>query len=184
MNDNLKCPAQGYLLKFKMKDVKLPLQINPMVISQNPFENFHFLIGTIGKSNAHLEGNIYRCILTISSNLKNENAFANNTGFVWKNSVKRLLDNCTEDIVLDIKKETEKYLKNKDTVEIGPEEFFKSKPDMTKFYKNALKSNFEKHISVVRTISFHHFVKSIFVTTAYDGSMRIYHYNQVKKNMK
>jgi hypothetical protein len=100
---------------------------------------------------------------------------------VWRNNVKRLLDNCTEDQVLELKKETEKYLKNKDILEIGPEEFFKSKPDINKIYKNALKSNFENHISVVRCLSFHYFVKNVFLSTAYDGSLRIYHYSQVKK---
>ena len=98
---------------------------------------------------------------------------------MWRNSVKRILDNCTEDQILDIKKETEKYSKNKDVMEIGPEEFFKSKPDINKIYKNALKSNFEKHYCVVRCICFHNFVKNVFLSSAYDGSLRIYHYNQV-----
>ena len=39
-------------------------------------------------------------------------------------------------------KESEKFLKNKDVVEINPDEFFKTKPDINKIYKNALKSNF------------------------------------------
>ena len=99
---------------------------------------------------------------------------------MWLNSVKRLLDNCTEDQILEIKKETEKILKNKEIIEIGPEEFLKTKPDINKIYKNALKSNFEKHISVVKSISFHYYIKNLFLSTSYDGSLRIYHYFQVK----
>ena len=92
---------------------------------------------------------------------------------MWLNSVKRLLDNCTEDQILEIKKETEKILKNKEIIEIGPEEFLKTKPDINKIYKNALKSNFEKHISVVKSISFHYYIKNLFLSTSYDGSLRI-----------
>lgn len=49
MSDGLKFPLQGYLLKFRMKDIKTPLLINPMIISQNINEQNSFLIGTIGK---------------------------------------------------------------------------------------------------------------------------------------
>ena len=81
-------------------------------------------------------------------------------------------------------KESEKFLKNKDVVEINPDEFFKTKPDINKIYKNALKSNFEKHISVVSCISFHYFIKNLFLSTSYDGSLRVYNYTQVNINIQ
>lgn len=163
-----------------MKDVKTPLLINPIIICQNNNEPFSFLIGTIGRYKLfNLEGNIYRCNFSISNFLKNDHIFSNSSGVVWRNSVKRLLENFTEDQILEIKKETEKNLKNKDVIEINPEEFFKTKPDINKIYKNALKSNFEKHISVVKCICFHYYIKNVFLSTSYDGSLRIYHYTQV-----
>ena len=49
LNDYLKYPFQGYILKFRMKEVKTPLLINPIIICQNNYENWNFLIGTIGR---------------------------------------------------------------------------------------------------------------------------------------
>ncbi len=54
--DGLKYPSQGYLLKFRMKEVKTPLLINPLIISQNNFELLNFLIGTIGRYYYDLRG--------------------------------------------------------------------------------------------------------------------------------
>jgi hypothetical protein len=54
--DGLKFPSQGYLLKFRMKEVKTPLLINPLIISQNNFELLNFLIGTIGRYYYYLRG--------------------------------------------------------------------------------------------------------------------------------
>jgi WD40 repeat protein len=162
--DQLKYPTLGFNLKTKAAKLEMP--INPTTISENPFEQFNFIIGT-------LDGNLYRCIFD-KPGTKNEALFQQSSGVVWRNSVKLLMSNMSYDDLIKMKTYIEKFCKDKNIIDLNAEEFYKLKPDLTKFYKNSLKSNFEKHISCVTTVSYNGFIKGLFVTTSYDGSIRIY----------
>jgi len=76
-----------------------------------------------------------------------------------------------------MKNNIEAICKDKNIIDLNPEEFFKLRPDINKLYKNALKSNYEKHISIITGCEFNYFIKNLFMTCSFDGSLRIYHQN-------
>lgn len=146
------------------------MAINPTFIGENPFDIFNFIIGT-------LDGNLYKCAFD-RPEVKNEALFQQSSGVVWRNSIKLLMSNMPYDDLIKMKTFTEKFCRDKNIIDLNAEEFYKLKPDLNKLYKNSLKSNYEKHISYVTSISYNSFTKGLFLTTSYDGSLRIY--NQVK----
>jgi len=160
----------GYLLKYKSKDssIKAPLMINPISICENPNESLNFLIGT-------MDGTIYKCVINKPNDSKYDYIFDKTHGMVWRRVVRQLADNMSEKEVMEMKSNMEKYFKDKQIIDINPEEFFAMKPDVNKLYKNGLKSNFEKHISLVNSLAYNTFIKNVFISSSYDGSLRIYH---------
>jgi hypothetical protein len=166
VDDKLQFPKIGYSLKFKINKNTIP--INPTVISVVDFYNY--LVGTI-------DGNIYKCSISKLSDENYDYLFNSNSGLVWRKSVKSLISNMNEKEILEIKSYMEKFCRDKNIIDLNPSEFFKLKPDPNKLYKNALKSNFEKHISIVTSIEFNPFLKNLFLSCSYDGSLRLYHQN-------
>jgi len=143
--------------------------INPISICENPNESLNFLIGT-------LDGTIYKCILNKPGNSKYDYIFDKHTqGMVWRSAVRQIMDHMNEKELIEMKSNMEKYFKDKQVIDINPDEFFAMKPDINKLYKNGLKSNFEKHISIVNSVSYNSFIKNLFISSSYDGSLRIYH---------
>ena len=63
--------------------------------------------------------------------------------------------------IIETKTYMEKFCRDKNIVDLNPEEFFRLKPDVNKLYKNALKSNYEKHISLVTGLEYNIFVKNL-----------------------
>jgi hypothetical protein len=133
-------------------------------MSQN--EQFGFLIGT-------LDGNIYKCSFD-RPEPKNESIFQQSAGVVWRNSVKVLMSNMTYDELTKMKNHIDKFCKDKNIIDLNPEEFFRLKPDISKLYKNCIRSNYEKHISYVTSISHNYFIKNLFITSSFDSSIRVY----------
>lgn len=124
-----------------------------------------------------MDGNIYKCAFNRPAEDNNDHLFQNSSSIVWRKAVKLLLSNMSDKEVLETKTYMEKFCKDKNIVDLNPDEFFKLKPDVKKIYKNALKSNYEKHISFVTGAHFNYFVKNLFLTCSFDGSIRIYHQN-------
>ena len=75
----------------------------------------------------------------------------------------------------EMKSLIEKRCLDRGIINLDMEEFLKLRPDVNKIYKNALKMNFEKHFSYITSISENLFIKNLFITTSYDGSLRLYH---------
>jgi hypothetical protein len=75
----------------------------------------------------------------------------------------------------EMKSLIEKRCLDRGIINLDMEEFLKLRPDVNKIYKNALKINFEKHFSYITSISENLFIKNLFITTSYDGSLRLYH---------
>ncbi len=142
--------------------------INPISVCENPNESLNFLIGT-------LDGTIYKCVLNKPGDSKYNYIFNNTHGMVWRSSVRQLADNMNEKELMEMKSNMEKTFREKQVIDINPDEFFAMKPDINKIYKNGLKSNFEKHISLVNSVTYNNFIKNIFCSSSYDGSLRIYH---------
>jgi hypothetical protein len=144
--------------------------INPTIMAENPYESFNFIIGTV-------DGNIYRCSFNNPVDNNYDYLLQNSGGIVWRSAVKKLLSNMNDKEVIEMKNYLEGVCRDKKIIDLNPEEFFKLKPDINKLYKNALKSNYEKHISVVTGVEFNYFIKNLFLTCSFDGSIRIYHQN-------
>jgi WD40 repeat protein len=153
----------GYNLKYKLG--KNEMSVNPTAFEKNPYEN-NFIVGT-------LDGNIYKS--NFDTEIKYESLFQQSSGVVWRQAVKLLMCNMGYDEIVKMKSHLEKFCKDKNIIDLNAEQFFKLKPDMARIYKNGLKSNFEKHLSVITSLSFNPFIKNLFVSTSYDGMLRIYY---------
>lgn len=158
----------GFSLKFKI--TKNIYSINPTVIAENPHDQFNFIIGTV-------DGNIYKCAFNKPADNNFDYLLQNSGGVVWRSSVKYLLSNMNDKDVIELKNYIEMLCKDKNIIDLNPEQFFKLRPDITKLYKNALKSNYEKHISIVTGVEYNYYVKNLFLTCSFDGSLRLYHQN-------
>jgi WD40 repeat protein len=163
LDDKLVVPMLGYNLKYKLGRTEMP--VNPTAFEKNPYEN-NFIIGT-------LDGNIYKS--SFDTEVKYEGLFQQSSGVVWRQSVKTLMCNMGYDEVIKMKSYIDKYCKDKNIIDLNAEEFFKLKPDVSKIYKNGLKSNFEKHLSLITSIGYNPFIKGLFASTSYDGMLRIYY---------
>jgi len=82
--------------------------------------------------------------------------------------------------ITEMKNLIESICRDKEIINLDMEEFIKLKYDVNKIYKNALKANYEKHFSFISSISFNYFIKNLFLTTSYDGSLRLYKGNSNK----
>lgn len=168
IEDKLAYPTLGFSLKFKIGKNVYP--INPTIIDENPYDSFNFLIGTV-------DGNIYKCIFTKPSDDIHDNIFNHSSGVVWRKSVRQLVSFMNEKDLIEMKNYMEKFCKDKNIIDLNPDEFFKLKPDANKLYKNILKANYEKHISVVTGLEYNYYIKNLFLSCSFDGSIRIYHQN-------
>lgn len=146
---------------------KNTIPIHPTALAKNDFNSCEFLVGTV-------DGNIYKASFNKPTEDNFNFIFNDNSGIVWRRSTKLLMSNMNDKDVLDIKNYIEKFCKDKNIVDLNPDEFFKLKPDINKLYKNCLKSNFEKHSSIVFSIQYNPFIKNLFATCSFDGSLRIY----------
>jgi len=167
--DKLKYPVIGFNLKFKIDKTTLP--INPTYFINNPFESFDFLIGTY-------DGNIYKSSFNkpnSESGSHQDYLFLEKNGVVWRQKVRTFISNMKEKELTEMKNLIEKICLDRGIINLDMEEFLTCRPDVTKIYKNALKSNFEKHFSFVTSISQNLFIRNLFITTSYDGSLRLYH---------
>jgi WD40 repeat protein len=164
--DKLTYPTVGFSLKFKIGKNSYP--INPISMGINPFDSFNYVIGT-------LDGNIYKCSFTKPVDDNHEYIFSQSSGTVWRRAVRQLISNMSDNDVLEMKSFMDKFCKDKNILDLNVDEFFKLKPNVAKLYKNALKSNYEKHISLVTSVEFSPFLKNLFLTSSFDGSLRIYH---------
>ena len=166
--DQFKYPVIGFNLKFKVD--RITLTINPTFFINSPFENFDFLLGSY-------DGNIYK----VNFNKPNEeNAgkqdylFLEKNGVVWRKNTRIFVSNMKEKEITEMKNIIESICRDKEIINLDMEEFIKLKYDVNKIYKNALKANYEKHFSFISSISFNYFIKNLFLTTSYDGSLRLY----------
>lgn len=166
IDDKLDFPIIGFSLKIKIGKNTIP--IHPTTFGENPFDSCEFLVGTI-------EGNIYKTAFNRPSDTNLNHIFNDNSGIVWRRSTKLLMSNMNDKDVLEIKNYIEKFCKDKNIVDLNSDEFLKLKPDINKLYKNCLKSNFEKHSSIVNALQYNPFLKNLFTTCSYDGSLRIYY---------
>jgi WD40 repeat protein len=164
--DKLTYPSLGFSLKFKIGKNSYP--INPISMGVDLFESFNFVIGT-------LDGNIYKCSFAKPDENIHEYIFSQSSGTVWRRAVRQLISNMNDNDVIEMKNYMDKFCKDKNIMDLNVDEFFKLKPNVAKLYKNALKSNFEKHISMVTSVEFSPFFKNLFLTSSFDGSLRIYH---------
>ena len=158
----------GFSLKYKAGKNTFPIW--PISLAVNNHESFTYIIGT-------LDGNIYKCAFQKPNENKHSYIFDQKSYIVWRKSVKQLVSSMTDSEILEMKNYMENFCRDKIIVNLNADEFFKLKPDVNKLYKNALKSNFEKHISLVTNVEFSPFIKNLFLTSSFDGSIRIYHQN-------
>jgi len=170
IDDKLDFPIIGFSLKIKLGKNTIP--IHPTCFADNPFDSCEFLVGTI-------EGNIYKTAFTKPSDNNFNHIFNDNSGIVWRRSSRFLMSNMNDKDVIEIKSYIDKFCKDKNIVDLNSDEFFKFKPDVNKIYKNCLKSNFEKHSSLVFAIQYNPFIKNLFATCSFDGSLRIYYQGYV-----
>jgi WD40 repeat protein len=166
--DKLLHPTVGFSLKFKIGKNSYP--INPICIGINYFEPFSYTIGT-------LDGNIYKCAFNKPVDDNHEFIFSQSSGTVWRKAVRQLISNMSDNDVIEMKNYMDRFCQDKNIMDLNADEFFKLKPNVAKLYKNALKSNYEKHISLVTSLEFSPFIKNVFLTSSFDGSIRIYHQN-------
>ncbi len=169
VDDKLSFPLIGFSLKFKIG--KNSFSITPTSFA-NSNEIYNYLVGTI-------DGNIYKSSFSNPSDTNHDYLFSQGSGTVWRKSVRYLTSNMQDNEFLEMKNYFEKFCRDKNIVDLNPEEFFKLKPDINKLYKNALKLNYEKHISMVTSVSFNPFIKGLFLSSALDGSLRLYNQNSV-----
>ena len=167
--DRFKYPVMGFNLKFKIEKNTLP--INPTYFINSPFDNFEYLIGTY-------DGNIYKSSFNkpnSESGSHQDYLFLEKNGVVWREKVRIFISNMKEKELSEMKSLIEKRCLDRGIINLDMEEFLKLRPDVNKIYKNALKMNFEKHFSYITSISENLFIKNLFITTSYDGSLRLYH---------
>ena len=167
--DRFKYPVMGFNLKFKIE--KNTLSINPTYFINSPFDNFEYLIGTY-------DGNIYKSSFNkpnSESGSHQDYLFLEKNGVVWREKVRIFISNMKEKELSEMKSLIEKRCLDRGIINLDMEEFLKLRPDVNKIYKNALKMNFEKHFSYITSISENLFIKNLFITTSYDGSLRLYH---------
>jgi len=167
-SDQLKYPVIGFNLKFKILGNILP--INPTCFIPNPFENFEYLLGTY-------DGNIYKC----QFNKPNEDScrdqdiiFLEKNGVVWRQKLRIFISKMQEKELTKMKNYIEKLCQDRDIFNLDMEEFFDLRYDVNKIYRNCLTANFEKHFSLLTSISCNSFIKNFFLTTSYDGTLRLY----------
>ena len=166
--DKLQYPVQGFNLKFSINKTTLP--INPSCFCTSTYDSFEYLIGTF-------DGNIYKCKYekpTTDSGSVHDYIFMDKKGVVWREKVRTLIANMKEKEILEMKKTMERICLDKGLINLDINEFYKLRPDVNKVYKNALKAHFEKHFSVVTSINYNTFIKNLFITTSYDGTLRVY----------
>lgn len=167
--EKLKYPVIGFNLKFSMNKNTLP--INPTCFAASPHESFEFLLGTY-------DGNLYKCAFprpNSESGSHQDYIFANKNGVVWREKVRILISNMKEKELLEMKNIIENICLDKGIINLDIEEFFKLRPEVNKIYKNALKAHFEKHYSLPTSIGYNSYIRNLFITTSYDGSLRLYH---------
>ena len=167
--DRFKYPVMGFNLKFKIEKNTLP--INPTYFINSPFDNFEYLIGTY-------DGNVYKSSFNkpnSESGSHQDYLFLEKNGVVWREKVRIFISNMKEKELSEMKSLIEKRCLDRGIINLDMEEFLKLRPDVNKIYKNALKMNFEKHFSYITSISENLFIKNLFITTSYDGSLRLYH---------
>ena len=164
----------GFSTKIKVGKNTIP--IHPTAFAEDPFDFTNYLVGTI-------DGNIYKAIFNKPSDDNFDYIFKDNSGVIWRRSTKILLSNVNDKDVFDIKNFTEKFCKDKNIVDLNSDEFFRLKPDVNKIYRNCLKSNYEKHNSIVNSIQYNSFMKNLFASSSYDGSLRIYYQGIISVNL-
>lgn len=155
---------------------KNTIPIHPTSFAENPFDPCEYLVGTI-------EGNVYKCIFNKPSDNNFDFIFNGKSGVVWRRSTKLLISNMNDKDIIEMKNYIENFCKDKNIIDLNADEFFRLKPDINKLYKNCLKSNFEKHSSIVNSIEYNPFLKNLFATCSYDGSIRIYYQSLVSVKM-
>ena len=167
--EKLKYPVIGFNLKFVLNKMTMP--INPTCFANSPQESFEFLLGTY-------DGNIYKCAFPKPDSESGSNQdyiFAEKNGVVWREKVRTLICNMKEKEILEMKNIIETICLDKGLINLDIEEFFKLRPDVSKIYKNALKAHFEKHFALPTSIGYNSYIRNVFLTTSYDGSLRLYH---------
>jgi hypothetical protein len=166
IDDKLAYPVIGFNLKFKIG--KSVFSLNPTAFTYNHKEAFNFLVGT-------LDGNVYRCAFNKPVDDNYDHLFQKSNGVVWRSAVKKLISNMNDKEIIETKNYMEKFCIDKNVVDLNPDVFYKLKPDVNKMYKNCIKSNYEKHISIVTSIEYNPFIRNLFLTCSFDGSLRVYH---------
>lgn len=166
--EKLKYPVIGFNLKFNLGKSTFP--INPHSFCVNPVDQFTYLIGCY-------DGNIYKCQFTKpndESGSSQDHIFINKQGVVWRQAVRTLISNMKEKEVIELKSSIERLCLDKDIINLDRDEFYNMRPDVNKIYKNALKAHYEKHFGIVTSVSYNYFIKNLFMTTSYDGTLRLY----------
>ena len=166
----------GYSLQHKIE--RNILQINPTTFVDNPFESCDFRVGGY-------DGGIYKCSFNkpnFDSGKVHDHIFMDKRGVVWRNDVRIFISNMKDKDVSDMKNSFEKICKDRRLANLTMEEFLKLRPKYEKIYTNALKHKYERHFSPVTSINFNYFLKNLFVTTSYDGSLRLYHGDKEELN--
>lgn len=164
-----KYPVIGYTLKFKLE--RNIISVNPTTFVINPFENFDYLVGCY-------DGGLYKCNFSrpnYDSGSVHQHIFMDKKGVVWRNDVRVFISNMKDKDVSEMKNSVEKICIDRRLANLTMEEFLKLRPDISKIYKNGLKSNYERHFSTVTSVNYNYFVKNLIVSTSYDGSLRLYH---------
>lgn len=174
--EKLKYPVIGFNLKFNLGKSTFP--INPHCFCVNPFDQFSYLIGSY-------DGNVYKCQFNKpneDSGSSQDHIFLNKQGVVWRQAVRTLISNMKEKEVLEMKSTMEKICLDKGIINFDRDEFYNMRPDVNKVYKNALKAHYERHLGIVTNIAYNHFIKNLFMTTSYDGTLRLY--NSINQGTK
>jgi hypothetical protein len=169
LDDKLQYPLMGFSLKFKIGKNSFPISPTSFCTSH---EVYNYLIGT-------MDGNIYKSAFSKPSDSNHDYLFSQGSGSVWRKAVRYLTSNMQDNELAEMKNNFEVFCRDKNIVDFNPEEFFKLKPDINKLYKNSLKMNYEKHISMVTSVASNLFIKGLFLSTSLDGSLRLYNQSSV-----
>lgn len=191
----------GFNLRFKNSKIKTPLQINPY--SFEVFENKENFINKNKKASALigcLDGSTYRIKLDLSTSLFSSTANkGNDNNTLYSDEVSSIFNYLKQEDVNEIKKSIDKFTEsdlnlNNKVKEIGLKELSHYNIDLSKYMKNLIEFNYEKHFSSVSSISVYNKSgqfsnnitnknnNNIFISTSTDGGIRIF--NNTGKYMK
>lgn len=172
MADKLKYPKRGYLFEKSLKGIQTRVSCTSM--GQKPHLRNHFIVGSEG-------GYVFNCELepVINDNTYKPMLDKKMGKVAWDSEAICFMSNISKDVsggtlFTKIRFEIEDYAKKSNLDTITIDVIMNAKPEISQFYDNPIKDEFESHHGIVKKLEINPKYENYFLTFAYDNTLRIY----------